>query len=301
MRLFAALISLSLIWGMSFMFIKLIVPVVGPWGIVFYRCLLGASAIFIYLLVRGRVLELKKKLPWGSLILVGIMNALIPWGMIALSEERISSSLAATLNATTPLFTTVLGALFFGRILKGKQWSGIIVGFIGILFLIDLDVTALFKEDWRGIVPMLLATACYGFASQYTKKKLTAVPVDVLAIITLSIGALGGLTLMYLTDEGTEQFTLLLQRDILISLFGLGVLGSGIAYLLFYYMIQKGSAEFATLVTYLVPVTALIWGSTYLNEAITIPMIVGLLCVFAGVYMSSRSANIERNSYKKSA
>ncbi|TKD71822.1 DMT family transporter [Pseudalkalibacillus hwajinpoensis] len=301
MRLFAALVSLSLIWGMSFMFIKLIVPVVGPWGVVFYRCLLGASAILIYLLVRGRFKELKKQLPWGSLVFVGVMNALIPWGMIALSEERISSSLAATLNATTPLFTTVLGAIFFGRILFRKQWSGVIVGFIGILFLIDLDLTTLFEEDWRGIVPMLIATACYGFASQYTKKKLKVVPVDVLALVTLSVGALGGFVIMYLMGEGASQFTLLLQRDILISLFGLGVLGSGIAYLLFFYMIQKGSAEFATLVTYLVPVTALIWGNVYLDETITMPMIIGLICVFAGVYMSSRPAKVERKSYRKSA
>ncbi|MGB7999387.1 MAG: EamA family transporter [Anaerobacillus sp.] len=301
MKLFASLISLSLIWGMSFMFIKLIVPGLGPWGVVFFRCLLGAIAIFLYLLIRGRTKELKKKLPWGSLVLVGIMNALIPWGMIALSEERISSSLAATLNATTPLFTSILGAVFFGRILYRKQWTGIIVGFIGILVLIDLDLKALIQEDWRGIVPMLLATACYGFASQYTKKNLKDVPVDVLATITLSVGAIGGFFLMLITGEKSIEFTFLLQSDILISLIGLGVLGSGIAYLLFYYMVQKGSAEFATLVTYLVPVTALIWGSVYLNEIITIQMIAGLLCVLTGVYMSGRKAKSERKAFKKSA
>nr|WP_286170564.1 DMT family transporter [Bacillus sp. NTK071] len=167
--------------------------------------------------------------------------------------------------------------------------------------MIDLDLTTLLEEDWRGIFPMLFATGCYGFASQYTKKNLKDVPVDVLALVTLSVGALGGFVLMYLTGQGSMQFTVLFQRDILISLFGLGVLGSGIAYLLFYYMIQKGSAEFATLVTYLVPVTALIWGSVYLNEDITIPMIIGLLCVFTGVYMSGRSAKVERKSYSKSA
>ncbi|MGA9286751.1 MAG: EamA family transporter [Anaerobacillus sp.] len=301
MKLFASLISLSLIWGMSFMFIKLIVPGLGPWGVVFFRCLLGAIAIFLYLLIRGRTKELNKKLPWGSLVLVGIMNALIPWGMIALSEERISSSLAATLNATTPLFTSILGAVFFGRILYRKQWTGIIVGFIGILVLIDLDLKALIQEDWRGIVPMLLATACYGFASQYTKKNLKDVPVDVLATITLSVGAIGGFFMMLIAREKSIEFTFLLQSDILISLIGLGVLGSGIAYLLFYYMVQKGSAEFATLVTYLVPVTALIWGSVYLNEIITIQMIAGLLCVLTGVYMSGRKTKLERKALKRSA
>ncbi|MFP3441222.1 EamA family transporter, partial [Pantoea sp. SIMBA_133] len=97
---------------------------------------------------------------------------------------------------------------------------------------------------------MLIATSCYGFASQYTKKNLKGVPVDVLSFITLTIGAIGGLLMMLTSGEGRIQFTLLLQRDILIALIGLGVFGSGLAYLLFYYMIQHGSAEFATLVTY---------------------------------------------------
>lgn len=301
MKLYAALISLSLIWGMSFMFIKLIVPIAGPWGVVFFRCLLGSAAIFLYLMIRGRLKTLKGNLKWGSLILVGIMNALIPWGMIALSEERISSSLAATLNATTPLFTSILGAVLFGRMLLLKQWSGIIVGFIGILFLIDLDLAALGKGEWRGILPMLIATCCYGFASQYTKKNLKDIPVDVLSFLTLSIGALGGLLMMFLSGEEGIQFTLLLQRDILIALFGLGVLGSGLAYLLFYYMIQYGSAEFATLVTYLVPVTALIWGSLYLDENITLPMMIGLFLVFFGVYLSGKRQSNEAAAIRKSA
>ncbi|MFP3339628.1 hypothetical protein R0J91_16740, partial [Micrococcus sp. SIMBA_131] len=89
-------------------------------------------------------------------------------------------------NATTPLFTSILGAFLFGRMLFLKQWTGIIVGFIGILFLIDLDLSALVKGEWRGVFPMLIATSCYGFASQYTKKNLKGVPVDVLSFITLT-------------------------------------------------------------------------------------------------------------------
>ncbi|WP_270181714.1 DMT family transporter [Alkalihalobacillus sp. CinArs1] len=300
MRLLLALLSLSLIWGMSFMFIKILVPVVGPMGVVFYRCLFGALAIFIYLIVKGRVSYLFKRLPWGSLILVGLLNALIPWGLIAFSEERISSSLAAALNATTPLFTGILGALFFSRVLKLRQWSGVIIGFIGILFLIEFNLGSFFKEDWIGVVPMLIATACYGFASQFTKKNLSDVPVDILAIMTLAVGTLGGFIMMFVSGD-VQLFTPIIERDILISLIGLGVFGSGIAYLLFFYMIQKGSAEYATLVTYLVPVTALFWGSAYLDEAVTVTMVVGLLFIFTGVYLSGRTTKAEKRLLQKSA
>ncbi|MCA0987899.1 DMT family transporter [Guptibacillus algicola] len=300
MRLLLALLSLSLIWGMSFMFIKILVPVVGPMGVVFYRCLFGAVAILGYLIVKRRVSNLFNKLPWGSLILVGMLNALIPWGLIAFSEVRISSSLAAALNATTPLFTGILGALFFSRVLKARQLSGVIIGFIGILFLIEFDISSFFQEDWVGVVPMLIATACYGYASQFAKKNLAHVPVDIMAIMTLTVGAVGGMIIMLITGDA-PSFTPIMERDILISLIGLGVFGSGIAYLLFFYMIQKGSAEYATLVTYLVPVTALFWGSAYLGEAVTLTMIVGLLFIFTGVYLSGRTTKTERNTLRKSA
>ncbi|TLS37702.1 DMT family transporter [Pseudalkalibacillus caeni] len=285
MKLYAALITLSLIWGMSFMFIKLLLPALGPWGVVFWRCFFGAVTLLVTITARKQFYYIKK-LPWKSLMLVGIFNALIPWGLIAVSELRISSSMAATMNATTPIWTSLIGFLFFSVSLKAKHWTGIFVGFIGILFLLNFNVQSIFTEDFIGIGTMLGATICYGFASQYTRRYLKDVPVSIIAFFTLLFGMAGGFTLMLVTDGFSAE--VFFSPKSFLSMIGLGVLGSGIAYLLFYYMIKEGSAEFASFVTYLVPVTALLWGSMLLNEELSSNLIVGLVLIFSGVYLSTR-------------
>ncbi|WP_349410335.1 DMT family transporter [Pseudalkalibacillus sp. SCS-8] len=285
MRLYMALITLSLIWGTSFYFIKILVEEIGPWGIVFLRCTLGAFTLLLIIIFQKRKFQLKE-LPWKALVLVGFLNALIPWGLIAISEMKISSSLASIVNATTPIWTSVIGVLIFSVTLNFKQWAGVMIGFLGILVLIDLDPVQLFKEDLIGMGTMIAATLCYGFSSQFTKRHLQGISVMIISVMTLLVGALGSLLIM--TFTGASLSVQSFSFDIIGALIGLGVFGSGLAYLLFYYMIQKGSAEFATFVTYLVPITAMVWGWLLLDEHIPPHAIYGLLMIFIGVYLSTR-------------
>ncbi|MGM7700996.1 DMT family transporter [Pseudalkalibacillus sp. Hm43] len=285
MKLYLALITLSLIWGTSFYFIKILVEDLGPWGIVFVRCTLGAITLFLIILAQRRF-TMFRNIPWKSLLLVGILNALIPWGLIAISETTISSSLASIVNATTPIWTSVIGVLFFSIALSFRQWFGVIIGFIGILVLIDLNVTTLFQEDLIGMGTMIAATLCYGFSSQYTKRHLQGISVMMISLVTLLVGAIGSLLIMLVT--GSQPSVGVYSLDAIVAMIGLGVFGSGLAYLLFYYMIQKGSAEFATFVTYLVPITAMFWGWFLLDERIPAHAIFGLILILAGVYLSTR-------------
>ncbi|WP_221563961.1 DMT family transporter [Alkalihalobacillus sp. TS-13] len=288
MKLYAALITLSLIWGMSFYFIKVLVEDLGPWGIVFVRCTLGALTLLFIILIKRKGLSLKE-LPWKALLLVGLLNALLPWGLIAISETRISSSMASIVNATTPIWTSVIGVLLFSITLKFKQWMGVIVGFIGILVLIDLNVTQLINEDLIGMGTMIAATLCYGYCSQFTKRHLQGVSVMMISLITLITGAIGSLAIMGVTGS-IFSFNQVVSWSTFMAIVGLGVFGSGLAYLLFYYMIQKGSAEFATFVTYLVPITAMFWGWFLLDEHIPAHAILGLVLILVGVYLSTRKA-----------
>ncbi|MET3696975.1 threonine/homoserine efflux transporter RhtA [Bacillus oleivorans] len=286
MRLYLALITLSLIWGMSFYFIKVLVEGLGPWGIVFVRSALGALTLAAILLIQRKKIAWKS-IPLKSLVLVGCMNALIPWGLIGISETRISSALASMVNATTPIFTSVLGVILFSVALSARQWTGILIGFVGILFLIDLDITQLFQEDLIGMGTMLAATVCYGFSSQYTKRHLQGVSVMAIALMTLLTSSLGSLVMMAVTDSFFPLHQTI-DWNTIFAMVGLGVFGSGLAYLLFYYMIQAGSAEFATFVTYLVPITAMFWGWFLLDEQIPPLAIGGLALILAGVFLSTR-------------
>ena len=287
MRVYLALIALSLIWGLSFVFISILSEPAGVWGTVFVRCIAGAVLLLPLLWFKRK--EINKQVPWKALIVVGVANAGLPWGLIALSQTQINSSLAAVLNAFTPIFTGILGLLFFGSVLLKQQWMGIAIGFIGILIIMDFDISLLFGESFVGIGTMILATMCYGFSAHYARKHLRDIGIIFVTTCTLIVGSVVGGIMIVLTDINQLQ-TLAqnLNGEILFAIIGLGFFGSGIAHLLFFYLMKKKSAEFATSVTYLIPISAIFWGYFLLKEPISIRMIIGLIVILCGVYLTTR-------------
>lgn len=287
MREYIALIALSLIWGLSFVFIHILSEPAGVWGTVFIRCVAGAMLLAPLLWVKRK--QIVKPIPWKPLLVVGIFNAGLPWGLIALSQTQIDSSLAAVLNAFTPIFTGLMGLFLFGAILFRRQWIGIGIGFIGILIIMNFDIQLVFGESFIGIGTMVLATMCYGFSSHYARKHLKDAGIIFVTTCTLVVGAFVGAIGMMVTQP--NQLVLLtneMDGEILIAIIGLGFFGSGIAHLLFFYLMINRSPEFATSVTYLIPISAIFWGSFLLNETISVHMIVGLVVILCGVYLTTR-------------
>ncbi|MGD6994767.1 DMT family transporter [Sutcliffiella horikoshii] len=283
-RLYAALFTLSLIWGMSFLFIKLLVVDLGVWGVVFWRCMFGAGTLLILLLIQKK-LKLLRNLPLFPIILIAILNNALPWALIAVSETSISSSLASVVNATTPIWTILIGFSIFSSKMEKMQWIGVSVGFLGIIVLLELNILQLFQDNLLGVGTMLGATICYGFGAHLSKRHLHNTPITVISFSTLAVaGILSGIMMAFVQPSG---FLAVGSVSIVVSLIGLGVFGSGVAYLLYYYMVKEGSAEFASLVTYIVPITAMLWGSLLLGEKITPHMLFGLILIFSGVYLSS--------------
>lgn len=295
-RLYAALITLSLIWGMSFLFIKLLVVDLGVWGVVFWRCMFGAGTLFILLLVQNK-LKLLRNLPLLPIVLIAILNNALPWALIAVSETSISSSLASVVNATTPIWTILIGFSIFSSKMEKMQWIGVSVGFLGIIVLLELNVLQLFQDNLLGVGTMLGATICYGFGAHLSKRHLQNIPITVISFSTLAVaGILSGIMMAFVQPSG---FLAVGSVSVVVSLIGLGVFGSGIAYLLYYYMVKEGSAEFASLVTYLVPITAMLWGSLLLDEKITPHMLFGLILIFSGVYLSSYKTKAKKQKVIK--
>jgi drug/metabolite transporter (DMT)-like permease len=297
-RLYGALFSLSFIWGMSFLFIKLLVEPLGAWGVVFGRCLFGTVILFLIITFRKDLKGLKG-LPVGMIILVALLNNAIPWYLIALSETQITSSYASLINATTPIWTLIIGFLFFQTKLRLFQWLGIALGFFGIIILSGVDVTNIKDQPIVGLITMVGATLCYGSSTHLTKKYLSAVSITMISFSTLLVSTIISFIMVLITD-GTIV-TRILEPSIFGALIGLGVFGSGIAYLLYYYCIQKGSPEFASLVTYLAPISAMIWGAVILNEEIHLSMIAGFILILAGVYVSSKKPNEKKIRMGKTA
>ncbi|WP_050980470.1 DMT family transporter [Alkalibacillus haloalkaliphilus] len=244
MRVYLALISLSVIWGLTFIFIKMTVNDTGVWGMVFLRCFIGA--IFLLPIFLVKIKQRTTAIPYKHLIILGIINAGIPWGFLAWSETVIMSNTTSVINALTPLFTALIGYLFFKKRLLKRQWFGILTGFFGIVILTEFQIHQLFGSNFVGIGTMVVATIFYGFGSQYFKKQLQQEDLIITITISLFVASLVGL-MVAVPVEGLPQITAF-DFQTLIMVLALGAIGSGVAHLLLYYMIINGTPEFAATV-----------------------------------------------------
>ncbi|MGM1020707.1 MAG: DMT family transporter [Bacillota bacterium] len=289
--LYAALLLLSLIWGGSFLFIKvLLLHHVGPWTIVFLRSSFGLIFIVLLMLLMRKPFEFRS-IPWKSVILVALVNMVLPWALISFSETRIASSMASVLNATTPIWTMLVGLVLFGVIFHRMQWFGMGLAFVGIVILLGINPVSIISVDPVGFGCMLLATLCYGFGTQLSKRFLSNLSMYQATFATLLGATAGGGIMTAIVDR--PDLSVVFIPGILGSLIGLGVLGSGVAYILFNYMILWGSPEFASSVTYFVPVSAIVWGFLLLDEHNGWNVLTGLILILGGVFMANQRRTVK--------
>ncbi|SEO37174.1 DMT family transporter [Paenibacillus sp. OV219] len=284
--IYAALLGLSLIWGGSFYFIKMLLHDFGPWSIAFLRSGFGLLVVVVIMTVFKKPFGFRT-IPWIAMFIMALINTAVPWTLIGFSEQRLTSSLASILNATTPVWTIVVGIAFFGNKSNRMQWIGLAIATIGVIILLGIRPGTLLSFDGMGLIGMLSATLAYAVGSQLSKR----LSLRGLTMYQITYGTLLSSTAVSgIFAFSTESITWvhLTSADNVPMILSLGMLGSGFAYILFYYMVEKGSAEFASMVTYLVPCTALIWGSTLLGEPIKWNMLIGLVIILGGVFIASR-------------
>ncbi|MBE0343091.1 DMT family transporter, partial [Paenibacillus sp. 28ISP30-2] len=258
---------------------------VGPWTIVFLRSSFGLIFIVLLMLLMRKPFEFRS-IPWKSVILVALVNMVLPWALISFSETRIASSMASVLNATTPIWTMLVGLVLFGAIFHRMQWFGMGLAFVGIVILLGINPVSIISVDPVGFGCMLLATLCYGFGTQLSKRFLSNLSMYQATVATVLGATAAGGIMMAMVDR--PDLSVVVIPGVLGSLIGLGVLGSGVAYILFNYMILRGSPEFASSVTYFVPVSAIVWGFLLLNEHIGWNVLTGLVLILGGVFMANQ-------------
>jgi drug/metabolite transporter (DMT)-like permease len=296
--LFVALGLLSLIWGGSFFFIKILLQDFGPLTIAFLRSAFGLIVIITIMLVMKKPFGFRN-MRWIPLAAMALINTAIPWTLIAFSETLLTSSMASVLNATTPLWTLIVGMLFFRIVTNRLQWIGMGIATVGMLVLLEVNPHSIVSVDPLGFGCMIAATLCYGIGSQMSKRLSADLSMYQITFVTLLFAMIGSGALAFAVEPVNLAHLASLQA--IGAIVGLGVFGSGIAYILFYYMVQKGSAEFATMVTYLVPASAIIWGYTLLNEEIRWSLVAGLAFILGGVFLASRKLKPKRKTVETMA
>lgn len=283
---------LALVWGSSFLFIKVGLQGLGPVQIVLARLSLGAAVLAGVLWLRGT--RFPRGLPtWGHLGVAAVFGNVAPYFSFAWAEQYVASNVAGVLNATTPLFTMVLAlAATSDRRVSPARLLGLVVGFAGVLVILTPWELLAGGGSWRGQLACLGAAFSYGISYIYISRFLTGrgLPAPVLAAGQLAAATvLLGVTAP-LTAAGPVDITWKVAG----SMLALGALGTGVAYLLLYRLIGDEGPTAASTVTYLIPIVAVFLGVVGLGEPLTWNLALGTAVVLAGVALTNRNGRAGR-------
>ncbi|HUP84117.1 MAG TPA: DMT family transporter [Acidimicrobiales bacterium] len=270
---------IALIWGWSFLFIKVAVQGMTPTAVAGARIALGAIAMLTVVRAQRIVLPRDPKTWWHFLVMGVVFNA-IPFTLLAWGEQRITSALTAVLNATTPLFAALLTAVLLGERLRRPQLLGVVLGFAGVAVAAGAGASDLAGSSLTGSLAVVIAALCYGFGFVYARRNLSATPPLVAATGQLVTGTVVIAPLAIGTSI-TNGIELTPHRLLAVGL--LGVLGTGLAHLLNYRSIAEVGPTRASVVTQLVPVVAVAVGVAFLDEPFHVRLVVGAALTLFGI------------------
>lgn len=272
---------LACIWGASFLLIKLALEGLSPIQIALGRLVAGAVVLAGIVAVRRRPLP-KDLATWGHLAAMGVVANIIPFFLFGWGEERITSGLAGVLNGTTPLFTLGLAvaALPQERLGRGRA-AGLLIGFAGVVLVVGPWDQNPLTSSIPGQLACLGAAACYGVAFVYTRRFLAGKGHPPLVLAACQLGAAS--VMLGLAAPLVARQPMELDPVVVGSVVVLGAVGTGLAYLLYYALIADAGATTASMVTYLIPIVAVVLGIVVLSEPVGWNLFVGAAVVILGV------------------
>jgi len=283
-----AYLALGLVWGCSFIFIKLGLEFLTPFGVAFVRCALGAITLLI--VVKLMKIDLpKEKSTWYKLWVVAMLLNVVPGILFAYAEMHVTSVLAGIINATTPLATLIVMLIAFREEkLKAEQVFGLLLGGLGVMVVLGIW-QGIGDNQLTGVIALLIAVTCYGISFPYSKRNIIPLGLKPEAAATTQL-IMAAITLLpfYLYD-GISQDNY--RPANIFAMLALGILGSGFAYIWNFSIIAAAGSSIASSVTYLTPVVAVFVGWLFLGEVIVWHEPVGALLVILGAAVSQGRFN----------
>ncbi len=294
--------TLAMMWGSSFLLIKIALGALSPTQVAFARIVLGAAVLLALCALRSvriaGVRTAESRRLWGTIAIAALFGSVVPWTLFGLGEQTVDSGLTGVLNATTPLWTMVFGLLFgTERSLSPVRFLGLMLGFAGVLLIL---------APWNGggllswgVLACLTAAVSYGIAFVFIGRSLTGAkasgrPLPPLSLAAMQMTAASVIGLFALPLGGVQPVQL--EVVPLVAVAVLGVFGTGFAFAINYRIISDEGATTASTVTYLMPVVSVLLGWLVLDEQFGPRVLVGMAVVLAGVALSKgrRSAPTAR-------
>lgn len=279
-RDFADLLLLAALWGGSYLFMRYAAPAFGAVPLIGLRVAIAAACLLPLLLWHGHGAALRRHA--GPVAVMGLLNSGLPFLLIAWAMLSVSAGFAAILNASTPIFTALVGALWLGERLDRSRIAGLLLGFAGVL-LLSAD-KADFKPGGTGwaVLALLGAAFSYGVAANFTRRWLADVPSLVNATGSQLASTLLVLPLVPLTWPAQPPGALAWG-----AVLTLGVACTALAYVMFFRLMGRVGASRTVTVTYLVPVFGATWGALFLGEPVTREMLLGGAVILAGTALAT--------------
>jgi drug/metabolite transporter (DMT)-like permease len=274
---------LSIIWGSSFILMKEGMKHLNPYQVASIR-LLSAGIVLLPFALKGIKKFPRKDFP--LVILSGLLGTFFPAYLFCIAETRLDSGLAGILNALTPLFTILLGAVFFTSVVPLKKWMGVIIGFLGLVLLMIAGKRDIRFHDMDYALYIILATIFYGLNVNIVSRYLKHIPSLSIAAVAFSTLTIPSALVLFITGyfryPVTEGFTYSTAAASV-----LGIFGTAMATILFYMLMKRAGYLFASMVTYGIPFVALFWGFIA-HESIMPLQILCLILILAGVWLANK-------------
>ncbi len=281
------LLLLGVIWGASYLFIKIGGAEIPPLTFVAVRTIVASGALIAAMMLRREQWPNLRRM-WMPLVAMGIFNGVIPYTLITWGELHITSGLAAILTAAMPLFTVLIGHLWTrDERLTAIKTVGIIIGFLGVIVLFLPDLQQGVQMEFWGEFAVVGAAASYGLSTIVAHKYMHGVTHTAAAAGQLGTAALIMIPLSLLFEN---PFSLHPSPIAIGSLVTLALLGTSFAYVLYYWLVENTGATRTALVTYLIPITALVWGVLFLAEPLAWEDLAGLALIILGIVFVNRTS-----------
>ncbi|MXN65407.1 EamA family transporter [Stappia sp. GBMRC 2046] len=280
---------LSLIWGGAFLFAKVAVAEIPPFVLVFFRVFSAACALHILLRFR--------KIPFPrdagklkALLVMGLLNNAVPFSLIFWGQTAVSAGLASILNAATPIFTVIVAVLVFAQEpFRTNRLAGVLIGFAGVAITLSTALDGIGEEPLWAQLACLGAALSYAFAATFARRFRSMSP------MAAATGQLTGSSIIMLPIaiwQGTGWDFSQASQTAWLNVVCLGLLSTALAYLIYFRLLIKAGATNASLVTLLIPLSAILLSAAFLDEAVTPRQALGLGVILTGLVVLDGRAGI---------
>ena len=290
------IISLGILWGASFLFVEVLLDLINPFLIVYFRVSIASVILVLYLYLSKTKFKVTNKIVY-NLFIMALLNNVVPFLLIAYGQQTTTGGLASILNANTSLITILLASMFISyEKLTVNRILGVLIGLFGIIIAVGYESFLTIYDDSYGKFLILLATVSYSFAGIWAKLKLSDVPplISATGMLTFSTVILSPFAAVYFHDDLMNLNFPIIFYSVMFAL-----LCSVVAYFLYFKILEKTGAGNLLICTIIIPPASIILNSLVLGQVISTSELIGLIVITVGlIVLDGRYKNLFLNKSK---